>query len=499
MRALESLAELTPGMPIVYGGDRVARVSPELAARFAPGDALLVVERSGELLHVPAAVRALVSDSVGRASAAFAELAEVADAAISRFFLGFAQHLADDARWAHVLTANAADVERARGRGLSTTRLAVSATMRAGMIEGLRGWAAAEGGRGERLERIEHAEFQVDLVRAALGVVGFVFESRPNVLADATGVLRGGNSVVFRIGSAALGTADAIMRHALTPALGEAGLPLDAVVLIASPEHAAGYALFTDPRLALAVARGSGPAVDTLGTLAQQTGVPVSLHGTGGAWLMAAASASRDSLAAAVVHSLDRKVCNTLNTCCIVKERAAELVPIVLAALERAGQRRSQAYKLHVVSGSEGWVPAALFEQRVKVRRAEGDREELCAEIMPSEQLGREWEWEETPEMSLVVVDDLATAVRLFNRYSPHFVASLISAEAAEHERFFAAIDAPFVGDGFTRWVDGQVALRKPELGLSNWQRGRLFGRGGVLSGDTVFTVRTRYITRANV
>jgi len=59
------------------------------------------------------------------------------------------------------------------------------------------------------------------------------------------------------------------------------------------------------------------------------------------------------------------------------------------------------------------------------------------------------------------------------------------------HDAFFAAVDAPFVGDGFTRWVDGQYALGTPELGLSNWESGRLFARGGVLSGDGVFTVRT--------
>ena len=48
------------------------------------------------------------------------------------------------------------------------------------------------------------------------------------------------------------------------------------------------------------------------------------------------------------------------------------------------------------------------------------------------------------------------------------------------------------MGDGFTRWVDGQYALGKPELGLSNWQAGRLFARGGVLSGDGIYTVRAR-------
>jgi glutamate-5-semialdehyde dehydrogenase len=82
--------------------------------------------------------------------------------------------------------------------------------------------------------------------------------------------------------------------------------------------------------------------------------------------------------------------------------------------------------------------------------------------------------------------------VRLANRYSPRFVASLISDDAGEQDRFYAAIDAPFVGDGFTRWVDGQYALGTPELGLSNWQFGRLLGRGGVLSGDSIHTVRHR-------
>ncbi len=56
----------------------------------------------------------------------------------------------------------------------------------------------------------------------------------------------------------------------------------------------------------------------------------------------------------------------------------------------------------------------------------------------------------------------------------------------------YTAVNAPFVGDGFTRWVDGQFALDRPELGLSNWEHGRLFARGGVLSGDGVFAVRAR-------
>jgi len=106
--------------------------------------------------------------------------------------------------------------------------------------------------------------------------------------------------------------------------------------------------------------------------------------------------------------------------------------------------------------------------------------------------LGTEWEWENDPELTFVVVDDVAAAVALFNRYSPRFAASLVGGDADEQQRFYDSVDAPFVGNGFTRWVDGQFAFDQPELGLSNWQAGRLFARGGVLSGDSVHTVRTR-------
>ena len=327
---------------------------------------------------------------------------------------------------------------------------------------------------------------------APLGVVAFVFEGRPNVFADACGVLRSGNTVVFRIGSDALGTAQAIVEHALAPALAAAGLPQGAASLVASPERSAGWAMFSDRRLALAVARGSGAAVAQLGAVARQAGVPVSLHGTGGAWLVAAPDADAERFAAVVETSLDRKVCNTLNVCCIDKSRAADLVPLFLKALQRAGERRGHGCKLHVVQGDEHILPSGWLDRSVTVRRAEGDVEELLAETLAQADLGREWEWEETPEVTLKLVDGVDQAVALFNQYSPQFTASLISEDPAAQEAFYQAINAPFVGDGFTRWVDGQYALNQPELGLSNWEHGRLFARGGVLSGDGVFTVRTR-------
>ena len=491
MPAANTLTALTPGQPIPYGGDRVAMVSAELATAFRAGDRLVVVQETGDLLHIPAADHALTSEAVTRAHAAFQALAQVDDEAVTAFFDGFAARLEDEAVWATVAAANAEDVVAAAARARSTTRLAVSDPMRRDMIAGLRGWRDAEAGRGRVLEHIDHDGWSLDLLTAPLGVVGFVFEGRPNVFADAAGVLRSGNTAVFRIGSDALGTARALLLNALRPALAEAGLPDGAVGLVDSPAHAAGWALFSDRRLALAVARGSGTAVAQLGAVARQAGVPVSLHGTGGAWIVAAADADPERFAAAVYHSLDRKVCNTLNVCCIVRERAAELVPVFLEALERAGRRR-QGSKLHVAAGDEAAVPERWRRERVQVVRAEGAVEEPLVDVLPEDRLGREWEWEETPEVTLKLVDSVEEAIALFNAQSPQFAASLISQDAEAQRRFYEAVNAPFVGDGFTRWVDGQYALNKPELGLSNWEHGRLFARGGVLSGDGVFTVRAR-------
>jgi glutamate-5-semialdehyde dehydrogenase len=485
------LEALAPGQAIPFAGDRVAYVSPDLAAAFRSGDRLLVAADTGDLLHVPAREHAAADIAVGQASAAFARMGEVGDAAITAFFEAFASRLEDAAAWAAIAAANAADVEAAKAHGRSTTRLTVSDAMRRDMTEGLRAWRDAEPPRGRILDRVDHPGWSVEQVSAPLGVVGFVFEGRPNVFADATGVIRAGNTVVFRIGSDALGTARAIVAEALDPALAEAGLPPGAATLVDSAAHAAGWAMFADPRLALAVARGSGPAVAQLGAIARQAGTPVSLHGTGGAWMVADASADADRFHAAVFHSLDRKVCNTLNTCCIVASRADELVPVFLEALEQAGQRR-RGCKLHIAEADVARLPEHWRKARTTVVRAAGPVEEALVAPIADADLGHEWEWEETPEVSLKIVADVDEAVALFNALSPRFAAALVSTDPAAHARFYETIDAPFVGDGFTRWVDGQYALNKPELGLSNWENGRLFARGGVLAGDGVFTVRVR-------
>lgn len=496
MTSPDPSSKLTAGQTIISTSGSTFTVESQLAEAFQPGDRLLVAGNPQELLHLPGNEVEIAQRAVSRAQNAFTELNSVTDLDITHFFQAFSDRLANDDAFALISKANDSDLERATRRGRSTTRLALTQKMRSDMIAGLNSWAESKSSRGRVIETITHDGFDVELVNSPLGVVGFVFEGRPNVFADACGVLRSGNTVVFRIGSDALETAKAIRDHALTPALERAGLPHGSVSLIESASHAAGWAMFADSRLSLAVARGSGRAVAQLGDIARQAGTPVSLHGTGGAWIIASPNADKRRLGLAVQNSLDRKVCNTVNTVCIARSAAQEQISVVLDALSQAALNLGANPKLHVLERDRGVIPDGWFRQ-IEISRATGNQAETqCSVHTDQSDLAIEWEWERSPELTVVVVDSITEAVELFNRYSPKFAASLISESADEQATFFTRIDSPFVGNGFTRWVDGQYALDKPELGLSNWEGGRLFGRGGVLSGDSVFTVRTRVTQR---
>lgn len=477
-----ALTGLSAGQRIPYGGDRWTEVSAELAAAFRPGDRIVVVQTTGDIIHVSASVTRLTDEAVSRAVGGFAALSRVPGEQITAFYEAFAQGLADDEVFSQISAANALDVADARRRDRATNRLNLDGKMRASMIEALRMWRDLPDARDVQAHTVDHGSWSVAEVRAPLGVIGFVFEGRPNVFADATGVLRSGNTAVFRIGSDALGTARSMMVHAVEPALERSGLPRGSVVLLDSPERSAGHALFSHPKIALAVARGSGPAVAQLGAVARQSGIPASLHGTGGAWMIVSPSAPADRVAGCVEASLDRKVCNTVNVICLPR-RDAVLLAAVVNGLDRAAQRLSERALVHVV-GSES-------DER-DVRDAVGVRDVDIARASNDDVLAREWEWDGRPEVSLRFVDDLYESIELFNRHSPQFILSILSDDSTEVDEAYQRANAPFVGDGFTRWVDGQYALLRPELGLSNWQDGRLFARGGILSGDGVFSVRYR-------
>ena len=361
------------------------------------------------------------------------------------FFDCFADVLADDDVFAAIAAANAADVDAAPAqRPLDDPARALTESMRAGMVAGLRSWRDAPTRRRRSSWRpIDHDGWSVAVVaraarRRRLRVRGPAERVRRRHRRAAH---RQHRRVPHRQRRARHGTGDHA-RTRVAPALAAAGLPArrGAAGRVA-PRTPPGGRCSPTPRLALAVARGSGPAVAQLGAVARQHGVPVSLHGTGGAWIVGrTATPTPIGFAAAVEHSLDRKVCNTLNVCCI--PRVARLLG---SAVER-GRRR----------GAD--VP----------RRERGTEADDPPGRRPTSSTGsaHEWEWEDVPEV---------LAGRWSTTWPTRSIcatgtargssASLISEDAAEHDGFYAAVDAPFVGDGFTRWVDGQFALDQPELG----------------------------------
>lgn len=470
-------------------GRTLVTIPEDLVAEIEPGDSLVGIEATGTIRRIPLAVQHLVAESVNRAVEAFVKLSQCSTDQIDEFFRIAAELLKSDETFGRIRDANQRDVADAHKRGRSTTRLVLSDKMREDMISAFDMWRDLPLEPLTREDVVEHAGWSVEQWRAPLGVIGFVFEGRPNVFADATGVLRSGNTVVFRIGSDALRTAHEIMNSVIKPALRRSGLPENAVVLLDSKEHAAGWALFSDTRLALAVARGSGSAVAELGAIARQAGVPVSLHGTGGAWILVGERANTDRLYESVKNSLDRKVCNTVNVVVVLADRAHTDIPLIVDAAHQASLARQTLPRIHCVNGAMSFVPQ---NQEIDVVRPNGVVREQQFSEASMDELGHEFEWEESPEFFLLVVDTLSEAVNAFNQYSPNFVVSVISDDPSELEAVWRTVDAPFFGNGFTRWVDGQFALKRPELGLSNWQQGRLFGRGGILSGDSAFTIRLR-------
>ena len=184
---------------LIYGGNKVAEIPQHIKENFNDGDFIKVVEKTGEVLHITQAVADLTNTAVQQAVDAFQQMGSISDEQISQFYKQFADYLADDQIWDRVKEANLHDIKRAKELGRSTTRLEANDNLRQGMIEGLKDQLNSAGGRQEVVQSIQHEGWKVDLIKSELGVIGFVFEGRPNVLADATGVLRSGNTVVFQL------------------------------------------------------------------------------------------------------------------------------------------------------------------------------------------------------------------------------------------------------------------------------------------------------------
>lgn len=317
-----------------------------------------------------AVVRALA----GRAASAAATLRHTPDGTIDGVLRGAATLLED--RQEQLLAANDIDVDAADAAGLTSgikDRLRLDESRLAAMAAQLRALAGAGGPAPDRLVRVLADGTRVMERRVPVGVIGAVFEARPNVAVDvASQVLRARSAVVMRTGAAALRTSSALVDDVLLPALAGAGLPADAVHLVRSAGHGAAEAVLQQPDLIpLVVVRGSGPVTRHLAAIGASAGVQVLAHAEGGGVLYVDRAANIDTARQLVTDSLDRLgVCNRLNLLLLDDGLPAPAVETVLSALDGAGVSASMAPHGHPI-GHE-WALDAGAEATVTVATVDG-------------------------------------------------------------------------------------------------------------------------------
>src|SRR5216117_536240 len=240
-----------------------------------------------------------------------------------------------------LLEANRADVERARGRGATRAfldRLTLTESRLEEMAQGLREIAALPDPVGTVVEVWRRPNgIEISRVRVPLGVVGFIYESRPNVTADAVGLcIKSGNAVVLRGGSEAIESNTAIAA-VLARALEKVGAPADAVQYVDTTDRAAVAALLELDRLVdLIIPRGGEEFVRWV---SERSRVPGLKHDKGLVHAYVDADADVAMAVAIVVNAKAQRpsVCNALETLLVHREIAPRLLPSLAARLAEAG------------------------------------------------------------------------------------------------------------------------------------------------------------------
>src|SRR6058998_875981 len=242
---------------------------------------------------------------------------------------------------AALLEANRADLERARTRGLTRAfidRLTLNETRIEEMANGLRQIAALPDPVGTVVESWRRPSgIEISRVRVPLGVIGFIYESRPNVTADAAGLcVKSGNAVVLRGGSEAI-ESNAMIAAVLAKALEKAGAPADAIQFIDTTDREAVAALLDLPGLVdLIIPRGGEELVRWV---SRNSRVPVLKHDKGVVHVFVDADADAAMAGTIVVNAKAQRpsVCNALETLLVHRAIAPSLLPSLAGRLASAG------------------------------------------------------------------------------------------------------------------------------------------------------------------
>jgi glutamate-5-semialdehyde dehydrogenase len=390
-------------------------------------------------------LRALVEREAAAAGRALAALSDASvTAALERAAALVHEHRAE------ILLANEADCAAAQGALDEGTldRLRLDDRRVDALAEQARAMAALPPLEREAGTRTLENGLVVSERRIPIGTVGANFEARPNVALDVAGqLLKSLNTAVLRTGGAALRTVTVLVDDVLRPALEDAGLPGEAVGLVRSPDREGARVLVSLPKvLPLVILRGSGETTAQLSRLAAEHGVRALAHAEGGGVLYIHPAAMRERALAIAEASLDRLgVCNRLNLL-LVDRGAAELLPDLLALLDRLG-----------------------IEARGTPRVGDG--------VQPLDvRLGYEWanDAERVATVTLDLVDDLDEAVRLANDETSGLAAGIVTEDAEAAQRFLdgyrgtaAFWHAP------TRYTDGFELTGAPETGINvDWAPG---------------------------
>jgi len=376
--------------------------------------------------------------------------AAVTLAVVSRAAKDTALHAMADALVTHapaILAGNAEDIARGRDTGLSDAlldRLTLSEARITGMADGLRQVAALPDPVGEVVRGATLANgLELRQVRVPFGVVGIIYEARPNVTADATGLcLKSGNAVLLR-GSSTARTSNAAIVTVLRDAVAAAGLPADSVQLLPSESRDSVKELMRARGLVdVLIPRGGAGLIRSV---VEESTVPVIETGVGNCHVYVDAAADLDKALAIVLNAKTQRpsVCNAAETLLVHQDVSAEFLPGALRALADAGVR------VHADA------TVVRYAARMEVPVVAATEEDWGTEYL-------------SLDLAVAEVHDLDAAIRHIRRYGSGHSEAIVTDSQTAARRFVAAVDAAAVlVNASTRFTDGEEFGFGAEIGIS--------------------------------
>ena len=386
-----------------------------------------------------------------RARAASAAIARAGTAEKNRALLATAAAI--DSGREELMRANAVDLERGKEKGLAAPlmdRLELTPKRIDGMIEGLRQVAALDDPVGEVSGlKYRPTGIQVGRMRVPLGVIGIIYESRPNVTCEAASLcLKSGNAAILRGGSEALHSNQAIA-GCIGQGLAEAGLDSHVIQVLDRPDREAVGCLITMPEFVdVIVPRGGKGLIERI---SRESRVPVIKHLDGNCHLYVD---DRADLAKSVTVAVNAKT-QRYGTCCTLES--------LLVARPVAGEFLPRVARI-------------LGESGVELRGCEETRG-IVAEAVPATE--EDWRAEYlAPILSIRVVDGLDEAIGHINRYGSQHTDSIMTEDHNRAQRFLREVDSSSVMvNASTRFADGFEYGLGAEIGIST---DKLHARGPV-------------------